>query len=58
MLARNGEALVSLPGGCVIGDRPIDLHLRGLEALGAEVEVKEGILKSLHPQDSKGLMLI
>ena len=42
MLARNGEALVSLPGGCVIGDRPIDLHLRGLEALGAEVEVKEG----------------
>ena len=45
MLARNGEALVSLPGGCVIGDRPIDLHLRGLEALGAEVEVKGGDIK-------------
>ena len=45
MLARNGEALVSLPGGCVIGDRPIDLHLRGLEGLGAEVEVKGGDIK-------------
>ncbi|MFL2436658.1 MAG: UDP-N-acetylglucosamine 1-carboxyvinyltransferase [Verrucomicrobiales bacterium] len=45
MLARNGEALVSLPGGCVIGDRPIDLHLRGLESLGAEVEVKGGDIK-------------
>ena len=49
MLARNGEALVSLPGGCVIGDRPIDLHLRGLEALGAEVEVKGGDIKVVAP---------
>ena len=53
MLARNGEALVSLPGGCVIGDRPIDLHLRGLEALGAEVEVKEDI-KVTAPSGLKG----
>lgn len=42
MVGRLGEAIVSLPGGCVIGDRPIDLHLRGLEALGANVEVKGG----------------
>ena len=54
MLARNGEALVSLPGGCVIGDRPIDLHLRGLEALGAEVEVKGGDIKVTVPSGLKG----
>ena len=54
MLARNGEALVSLPGGCVIGDRPIDLHLRGLEALGAEVEVKGGDIKVTTPSGLKG----
>ena len=54
MLARNGEALVSLPGGCVIGDRPIDLHLRGLEALGAEVEVKGGDIKVTAPSGLKG----
>ena len=54
MIARNGEALVSLPGGCVIGDRPIDLHLRGLEALGAEVEVKGGDIKVTAPSGLKG----
>ena len=54
ILARNGEALVSLPGGCVIGDRPIDLHLRGLEALGAEVEVKGGDIKVTAPSGLKG----
>jgi UDP-N-acetylglucosamine 1-carboxyvinyltransferase len=42
LLARKGRAVVSLPGGCVIGDRPVDLHLRGLEALGAKVEVEGG----------------
>ncbi len=42
LLGRLGKAEVSLPGGCVIGDRPIDLHLRGFEALGAQVEVKGG----------------
>ena len=54
MLARNGEALVSLPGGCVIGDRPIDLHLRGLEGLGAEVEVKGGDIKVTAPSGLRG----
>jgi UDP-N-acetylglucosamine 1-carboxyvinyltransferase len=42
LLARHNRADVSLPGGCVIGDRPIDLHLRGLEGLGAEVTVEGG----------------
>ena len=42
LVARCGKATVSLPGGCVIGDRPIDIHLRGLQGLGAEVETTEG----------------
>jgi UDP-N-acetylglucosamine 1-carboxyvinyltransferase len=42
LLARFGEARVSLPGGCAIGQRPIDLHLSGLETLGAEVKVEGG----------------
>ncbi len=42
LLARRGRALVSLPGGCNIGDRPIDLHLKGLKALGAEIRVDRG----------------
>lgn len=45
MLGREKEATVSLPGGCVIGDRPIDLHLRGFEALGAVVRVEGGNVK-------------
>src|SRR5918996_1560746 len=46
MLARAGEATVSLPGGCAIGDRPIDLHLKALEAMGAEIEVTSGYVKA------------
>jgi len=42
LLARRGYARVAMPGGCAIGPRPIDLHLRGLEALGAHVELQEG----------------
>ncbi len=44
MLARQGEARVSLPGGCAIGVRPIDQHLKGLEALGAKFELKGGYI--------------
>lgn len=40
LLGRKGEAIVPLPGGCNIGARPIDLHVRGLEALGAKVEIR------------------
>jgi UDP-N-acetylglucosamine 1-carboxyvinyltransferase len=42
ILARQGEAQVPLPGGCSIGDRPVELHIRGLRALGATVEIKHG----------------
>ena len=42
LLAHFGQAVVSLPGGCAIGTRPVDLHLRGLEAMGADIEVIEG----------------
>lgn len=42
LLARTGEAVVSLPGGCAIGQRPIDLHLKGMQALGAQVEQTQG----------------
>ena len=42
LLARHGKARVSLPGGCVIGVRPVDLHLKGLAKLGAKIQVKEG----------------
>lgn len=42
LLAKRGKAIVSMPGGCAIGERPIDLHLRGLEALGAEIELDGG----------------
>lgn len=44
LLAKYGEARVSFPGGCVIGPRPIDLHLKGLRALGAEIRIIEGYL--------------
>lgn len=50
LLGREREATVSLPGGCVIGDRPIDLHLRGFEALGAAVRVVQGNVKVLAPE--------
>ncbi len=49
MLARMGEATVSLPGGCAIGDRPIDLHLQALEAMGAEIELAAGYVKASAP---------
>ncbi|MEA3489101.1 MAG: UDP-N-acetylglucosamine 1-carboxyvinyltransferase, partial [Candidatus Omnitrophota bacterium] len=44
LLARYGEAKVSFPGGCVIGPRPIDLHLKGLKALGADIQIREGYI--------------
>jgi UDP-N-acetylglucosamine 1-carboxyvinyltransferase len=50
MLARAGEATVSLPGGCAIGNRPIDLHLKALEALGAEIDLAAGYVKATAPK--------
>lgn len=46
LLARYGHANVSFPGGCAIGSRPVDIHLRGLEAMGAEVEVDAGYIRA------------
>ena len=46
LLARYGEANVSFPGGCAIGSRPVDLHLRGLEAMGATIEIEDGYIKA------------
>ena len=50
LMARAGEATVSLPGGCAIGNRPIDLHLKALEALGAEIELAAGYVKATAPK--------
>ncbi|MCA3526205.1 MAG: UDP-N-acetylglucosamine 1-carboxyvinyltransferase, partial [Rhodobacter sp.] len=44
MLARDGHAIVSLPGGCAIGARPVDLHLRALEAMGAQLDLRDGYI--------------
>jgi len=49
LLARAGEATVSLPGGCAIGNRPIDLHLRALEAFGAQIEIAAGYVRASAP---------
>jgi UDP-N-acetylglucosamine 1-carboxyvinyltransferase len=49
LLARAGEATVSLPGGCAIGNRPIDLHLKALEAFGAEIEITSGYVRASAP---------
>ncbi|MBI4568896.1 MAG: UDP-N-acetylglucosamine 1-carboxyvinyltransferase [Planctomycetes bacterium] len=54
LLARHGEARVSLPGGCVIGVRPVDLHLKGVRALGAEVEVEHGDIVARAPRGLAG----
>jgi UDP-N-acetylglucosamine 1-carboxyvinyltransferase len=54
LLARSGEARVSLPGGCAIGPRPVDLHLRGLEELGAVIELREGYIQARAPNGLKG----
>ncbi|MBX2853326.1 MAG: UDP-N-acetylglucosamine 1-carboxyvinyltransferase [Phycisphaeraceae bacterium] len=49
LLAARGEARVSLPGGCAIGDRPVDLHIRGLRALGAEISIDGGYIVARPP---------
>ena len=54
MVARHGHAVVSLPGGCAIGARPVDLHLKALEAMGAELELKEGYVHAFAPNGLKG----
>ncbi len=54
LLARHGRAVVSLPGGCAIGARPMDIHIFGLEKMGAEIELREGYLHATAPGGLKG----
>jgi UDP-N-acetylglucosamine 1-carboxyvinyltransferase len=54
LLAKRGEARVSMPGGCAIGDRPVDLHLRGLAALGADITLQSGDILARAPRTRRG----
>ncbi len=54
LVARYGHAVVSLPGGCAIGARPVDLHLKALEALGADLELRDGYVHAKAPGGLKG----
>ena len=58
LLARFGECEVSLPGGCAIGQRPIDLHLKAMEALGATIEIKGGYVRATAPNGLKGAKIV
>ena len=58
ILARTGEARVSLPGGCQIGARPVDLHLKGLEQLGAEISLDAGYVLASAPQGLRGATIV
>jgi UDP-N-acetylglucosamine 1-carboxyvinyltransferase len=58
LIARMGVAKVSLPGGCAIGTRPVDLHLQGLKALGAEIEIDRGYVLAKAPKGLHGARII
>ncbi len=58
LLARWGQATVSLPGGCAIGTRPVDIHLGAFKALGAEIELKEGYIKAHAKKGLKGANIL
>ena len=57
LLARLGRAKISLPGGCAIGTRPIDLHLKGFEALGAKISIGHGYIEAVAPDGLKGAQI-
>ena len=58
ILARMGEARISLPGGCAIGTRPVDLHLQGLKALGAEIDIDAGYVVAKAPRGLVGNRIV
>src|SRR5437868_6904524 len=58
LVARCGRCRVSLPGGCSIGTRPVDLHLKGLQRLGAEVELSEGYIEARAPKGLRGAEIV
>src|SRR5437762_12326510 len=58
LVARCGRGRVSLPGGCAIGARPVDLHIKGLQRLGAEVELREGYIDARAPEGFLGAEIV
>src|SRR5438067_11023265 len=58
LVARCGRGRVSLPGGCAIGTRPVDLHLKGLERLGAQLELSEGYIEAKAPKGLRGAEIV
>jgi len=58
LLARAGQAEVSLPGGCAIGTRPVDVHLKGLELLGAEIALRDGYVHARAPSGLRGAEIV
>jgi UDP-N-acetylglucosamine 1-carboxyvinyltransferase len=58
LLARCGTARVSLPGGCAIGARPVDLHIKGLQQMGAEIEIDQGYIEARAPKGLKGTEIV
>ena len=58
LLAREGQAEVSLPGGCAIGARPVDLHLKGLRELGADIDLSDGYVKAAAPDGLHGAKVV
>src|SRR6266702_4498691 len=58
LVARCGRGRVSLPGGCAIGARPVDLHIKGLQQLGAEVELSEGYFEARAPKGLRGAEIV
>lgn len=58
LLARNGQARVSMPGGCAIGARPVDLHVKALQALGAHVEIDRGVIAASLKSGLRGARIV
>ena len=58
LLARTGKAIVSLPGGCAIGSRPVDIHLKAFEKLGAKISIEDGYINANAPRGLKGNRII
>ena len=58
LLARFGHCEVSLPGGCAIGQRPVDLHLKAMEQMGAKIEILQGYIKATAPNGLKGAKIV
>ncbi len=58
LLARHGDAEVSLPGGCAIGARPVNLHIHGLELMGAKIDVESGYIKATVDGRLKGARIV